>query len=117
MELETERMKPESERWRERVSTHSTLKTPTPATTSLTSVAARMQQQLQQSVDMSATEAGEGVLASEGEKDTLYKKWQEHLKTLFCNERIDAAMMYDIDRCLDELVATVNDLTMEILFM
>ena len=33
------------------------------------------------------------------------------MKAVLCNERVDAAMMKDIDNCMTQLVQTINDLT------
>ena len=115
LELEQERMKPPEERWKNHVGQRSSgQKSPPPNQYEcLTSVATRMKDQVATSVDTARNMSGEGMLSSEAEKDTYYRKWQEHFKTLFCNKRVDASLMHDIDQCLDELVATVSDLTIE----
>ena len=113
IELEYERMKSPEERWKKANNFSPNMKAPSTAGVSLTVAAAQMQRQLVESLKGDTETTGKGMLPSEDKKASLYKKWQEDLKTLFCNDLVDTDLMKDIDKCLDELVATVNDLTME----
>ena len=109
LELEEEKMKPRGERWKlsRKFADDERKKPPCMHSTSLTAVAERMKSEVEESVDRSGT----GMLPSEHEKDTYYKKWQEDMKAVLCNERVDAKMMQDIDNCMTQLVETINDLT------
>ena len=111
LDYEAERTKPVANRWKLSLKSNVDERKKPPSMThpSLTSVAARMKSEIEASVEDSDI----GMIPTEDEKDTYYKKWQEDLKSLLCNERVDAAMMKDIDTHMSQLVQIVNDLTLE----
>ena len=115
LDLERERMKPEADRWKDlgRPASGEMHRGPGRHVESLTETATRLKEQLARSVDRASQQSGKGMLLAEAEKDTLYRECQENLKELFCNERVDAALMHDVGKCIEELVATVNGLTLE----